>query len=141
MIKKIFGKTQKKIALICRDKELRRELIKYIFISVFGYVAVFICLYLLIDILGINERVSYFFIYVIFYVITYLLGVAFVFKTSHSNKKVFKFLIYIIIFFSLNNLIFNVILFSGLSYQIVVIITMFILFPLRFLSSKLVVYK
>jgi putative flippase GtrA len=131
----------KKIHTLAHDGQLRIELLKYICVSIGGYISLFIILYALIDLAHVNKRVAYFLVYAVFYFINYILNLSYIFKSRHSNKKAMKYMIYILIFFTLNNAIYNTILFTGISYKYAVIITMGILFPLRFLSSKFIIYK
>ncbi len=114
---------------------------KYLLISVIGYTLIFFGLYFFIDILNFSKTVSFIIIYAINYIIIYNIQLNYLFKTKHESKKLIKFIIYLLTFYLLANFLFNVFLKIGFLYLISTALTIIILFPLRLLILKKVVYK
>ncbi len=114
---------------------------KYVIISVIGYSIIFFGLYLFVDILNINEMISFMLIYAFNYVFLYTIQLKYLFKTKHSHKKLIRFIIYLVIFYLLAIFLFTIGTKIGLQYLLATGTTIIILFPLRLLILKKVVYK
>lgn len=117
------------------------ELLRYVGVSIFGYLTVFILMYLLVGGLKLNPQVAYFFTYFVVYVIDYTATLLLVFRKNHDQEKVKRYLAFLVVFFILNNLLFRSFTILGLNYIVAVVGVMVLLFPLKFISSKLVVFK
>jgi len=122
-------------------QSFKEEFSKYAIISLIGYPIIFIILYILVDVFGINKSIAFFITYTISYIIIYFVQLKLIFKKSHSFKKSIKFLIHIGVFFLLVNLIFNGLIIIKIQYLIATALTIVILFPIRFLSYKFFVYR
>jgi putative flippase GtrA len=117
------------------------EIVKYILLSAGGYIYVVVSLFVFVDFFEFNERVSYFMIYFLAYLFDYVLTMRFIFQKEHRNIVLLKYLIYLGIFFLLNNMLYGSILYFGTHYVIASVFVIMILFPLRFLTIKFVVFK
>lgn len=115
--------------------------IKYIIISIIGYSAIFLGLYILIDLYKVNKTLSFLIVYGITYVCLYFIQLKLLFKSSHSISKVLKFYAFILIFYILANMIFNIGLFLNFHYLISTAITVCLLMPIRFFVSKYYIFK
>ncbi len=80
-------------------------------------------------------------IYGLSYLLLYFLQLKFLFKTSHTKNKLIRFCISIFAFYVLANLLFNIGVYLELNYLISTLVTIVLLFPIRFLVSKFVVFK
>lgn len=116
------------------------EFTKYIFASALVYVILFTLLYLLIDLLQFNKSLGFFIAYLIAYPIAYLMQL-YIFQKSKKKENVIRFIFHIAFFFLLSNLSFNLLIYLKIHHFLATIITIFITFPLRFLSSKLIVFR
>lgn len=114
---------------------------KYIIISIIGYSIIFFGVYLFVDILNMNETISFLTIYAFNYVFLYMIQLKYLFKTKHNHKKVIRFIIYLVIFYLLATFLFTIGTKIGLQYLLATATTIIILFPLRLLILKKVVYK
>lgn len=126
---------------ILKNKEFLSQIIRYTYISIWGYAFVFVSLYLMVQVLKINESVSFMIVYGISYLILYSLQLKYLFKTKHDNSKLFRFCFSLLFFYALANLIYNICIHYQVNYLISTSLTIIILFPLRFIISKYFVYK
>ncbi|GEM_PF-1674850 len=117
------------------------QFIKYVLVSIFSYCYVFIGLYVLIDVFRVNKSLSFFIVYLIAYAMLYFIQLKYLFKQKHEHQKLVKFLLHIGFFFICNNLLFNLLIWIGLHYFIATAANILLLFPLRYLSSKFIVFK
>ena len=129
MVKKILDKKNKKIA------------VKYIFLSLVSYGFVFAGIIFLIEVLSISKTISFVIIYAINYLLLYTAQNKYLFKTKHNHKKLIRFIIYLVIFYLLAIFLFTIGTKIGLQYLLATGATILILFPLRLLVLKKVVYK
>lgn len=123
------------------NKKTKEQLIRYILISLFGYAFVFSGLYILVTVLNINESISFMLIYGLSYLMLYMLQLKFLFRTKHTNRRLFKFLISIAAFYIISNVIFNIGIYFELHYLIATVFTIGVLFPIRFIVSKFIIFK
>ncbi len=126
---------------ILKNKELQSQVLKYIFISFFGYSFVFISLYILVDILKTNKSIAFMIVYGVLYLMLYTIQLRLLFKTSHSYSKLIKFCLSLVFFYFLANVLYNTFNYFEINYLISTFITVLILTPLRFIISKFYVYK
>jgi len=129
MTKKILDKKNKKLA------------IKYILLSLVSYGFVFVGIIFLVEFSGISETMSFIIIYAINYLFLYIAQNKYLFKTKHDPNKLIRFIIYLVVFYILAIILFNTGTKLGLQYLITTALTIIILFPLRLLILKKVVYK
>jgi putative flippase GtrA len=124
-----------------KNKELHSQVIKYIFISLFGYSFVFLSLYILVEILKTNKSIAFMIVYGVLYLMLYTLQLRLLFKTTHSNSKLIKFCLSLVFFYLLANVLYNTFNYFEINYLISTFITVLILTPFRFIISKFYVYK
>lgn len=117
------------------------ELARYILISFFGYGFVFGLMYLLVNLIKEDPKVAFLVTYLLAYVLDYLVNLFVVFNKNHTNDKAIKYLGYLIVFYIVSNLLYRFIIDLGVNHLISVFLTMSLLFPLKFLSSKFIVFK
>lgn len=118
------------------------EFLKYGLSSIFTYAFIFGGTYFLTDIIGLKANISYLIILTTAYIFTYLLGATFIFSKNINSKSGYFFIWYVLIFWSLNNLVFNVLFKStDIHYLLIVIINIAVFAPLRFLALKFFVFK
>lgn len=123
------------------SRETFLQLIRYVYISIIGYSFVFGGLYLLVDVLHLNESIAFMIIYGLSYLLLYVLQLKFLFRTKHTKNKLIRFCISIFAFYLLANLLFNIGVYLELNYLISTVLTIALLFPIRFIVSKFVVFK
>jgi hypothetical protein len=129
MKKNILGKEKKKLAL------------KYILLSLLSYGFVFAGIIFFIEVLGISKNISFALIYAINYLCLYTAQNKYLFKTKHDSSKLIRFIIYLVFFYLLAIFLFTLGTKIGLQYLLATGTTILILFPLRLLILKKVVYK
>lgn len=117
------------------------EIAKYAFLSFVGYAFVFLFLYVFIDVFHFNTTYSFLIVYGIWYLMLYSLQLRFLFNTTHSKKRFLKFCIYLVVFYIIANVLFNLGIYFNQNYFIATLITILVLMPLRFLTTKYYVYK
>lgn len=119
----------------------RKLVFRYILISIFGYSFIFGGLYILVDWFEVNKTVSFVIIYGLNYIFLYSIQLALLFKTKHSSKKLIRYISSILLFYLCANLLYNFGLKLNLEYMLSSILTVVLLMPLRFLVSKLLVFR
>lgn len=124
-----------------KDKNLIKQIVRYIYISILGYGFVFSSLFLLVDVLKQDESLSFILVYGVLYLSLYFIQLKFLFNTKHQKSKLIKFILFLFVFYILSNILFNLFLYAEIHYLVATIITIGILTPLRFLTSKYYVYK
>ena len=123
------------------DKKNKKLAIKYILLSLVSYSFVFVGIIFLVEFSGISETMSFIIIYAINYLFLYIAQNKYLFKTKHNPNKLIRFIIYLVVFYILAIILFNTGTKLGLQYLITTALTIIILFPLRLLILKKVVYK
>lgn len=121
-------------------KNTFKEVISYVSASTVLYILLFSGLFILIDILNVNASISFFIIYALVYPLSYICQ-KLIFKNIISSNSVIKFILHILVFMFLSNITFNILLFLHLHYFLCSFITIAILFPMRFISSKYIVFR
>lgn len=119
---------------------MKQQPAKYILISFFMYFYIFISLWVYVEICNFNDIYSYFFIYFSMYVLDYYLTLKWVFQKKHSKNIFIKYLIYLVSFLLLNTYIYKTIS-SYIFYMHAAFIVAILIFPLRYVVSKKIVYK
>lgn len=130
----------KKISGLISKKSLA-EIAKYILVSLGGYLFVTLSMYIFVDLLKFNKSLSYFGVYIFAYLFDYLLTLKYVFQKEHKHILLLKYATYLVVFFVLNNLIYNLMIYLDIHYMLSTITVMAILFPLRFSTIKYVIFK
>ncbi|WP_431158436.1 GtrA family protein [Winogradskyella poriferorum] len=110
-------------------------------ISLIGYCFVFSGLFLFVDVLNINQSLAFMIIYGLSYMLLYFLQLKVLFQTQHTKGKLIKFLLSIFVFYVLANLLFNIGVYLNLNYLIATVLTIGLLFPIRFMVSKFIIFK
>lgn len=117
------------------------EVRSYIEVSLVAYAIVFVLMYLFVDIVRLNRSVSFLLTYAIAYVFDYFSNLRFVFRQTHSNLRLVKYLIYLVVFFFLANFVFLMTDKLNLHYILATFLTLAIVFPLRFISLRFLVFR
>ena len=138
IIDNIIKNFQKSLNLMYNEKS---NILKYISVSLISYFYILILLYFLVSKLNHDKLYSYVFVYISVYVIEYTLTLIFVFKKTHSTKKFFKFIIYILLFLCISSILYKYFLILKVNYLIGAILVAIILMPLRYFFNKLWVYE
>lgn len=123
------------------SKKSLAEIARYILVSLGGYLSVVFSMYIFVDLLKNSKSLSYFGIYLFAYLFDYLLTLKYVFQKEHKHSLLLKYVIYLGVFFVLNNLLYNLMIYLNIHYLISTITVMAILFPLRFSTIKYVIFK
>jgi len=123
------------------SKENKEQILKYIYISIFGYGFVFSGLYVLIDVFNIDKSVAFMVVYGISYLFLYTLQLKYLFKTEHNIYKLLRFCGSLVFFYLCANLFYNIGLWFQINYLWATVLSIIILMPLRFLVAKLFVFK
>jgi len=113
---------------------------RYISTSIVLYFYVFFGLWICVEKFGFDDFFSYIVIYSSVYLINYLVAIKWVFKLNHRKIVVTKYLIYLATFLVIHSLVYKTIK-EHLYFMNAAIIAAVILFPLRYISSKLFVFK
>jgi|SaaInlStandDraft_1057018.scaffolds.fasta_scaffold72668_3 hypothetical protein len=123
------------------DKEKKELALKYVLLSLLSYGFVFVGIILFIEVIGVSKNISFAVIYGINYLCLYTAQNKYLFKTKHNNSKLIRFVIYLVVFYFLAIFLFTIGTKIGLQYLVATGTTIIILFPLRLLILKKVVYK
>ncbi len=122
-------------------EEYATQTVKYILISLFGYSYVFIMMYVLKGLYRVHASLAYVLVYLSVYAIDYYVTSRYLFKTKSDVNKITKYIIYLVVFFAVSNVIFNALVFFRLHYLIATFAVVVLLFPARFLTNKFIVFK
>ncbi|TXE05854.1 hypothetical protein ES711_14940 [Gelidibacter salicanalis] len=114
---------------------------KYTVLSVFGYLYVFTTLYILVDFFSINKTISFILSYGSWYIVLYVLQLKYLFQTHHNKRKMLRFYASLLFFYIWANLFYNLGIKYEIHYLLSTLITIIILLPLRFVVSKMFVFK
>lgn len=117
------------------------NIIRYISVSIISYIYVLSLLYILVSKFNFEKLISYIFVYISVYFIEYILTLIFVFNKSHSTRKLFRFIIYVILFLLISSILYKFLLEIRLNYLIAAILVAVMLMPIRYFFNKIWVYK
>jgi len=113
------------------------QFFKYGIGSIFTYFFLFAGVYILTDLVGLRANWSYLIVLTLTYGLNYLLAAKFIFIKDFTRNNFILFGIYVLIFWVLNNIFFNILFkFSDIHYLIITTINVAIFAPLRFLSLR-----
>lgn len=116
-------------------------ILKYINISGVGYAYVFLFLFILVEYAKMNETISFILVYGSWYVLQYFFQLRYLFNKKHNKNFAYRYIIYIVFFFTLTTLVYSIGIGQQVHYIISYIITIFIIMPIRFLILKNFVFK
>lgn len=118
-----------------------RDSVAYFGVSVLAYGLVFGLMFLFVDVFGLNRRLAFFFTYLIAYIFDYIANCRAVFRREHSHHRLLGYIAYLAVFFGLANALFHVLGYLGVHYLLETFLTLVILFPLRFVALRYVVFR
>lgn len=119
----------------------QRFYLKYILISTIGYIFNFTSLFVMVDLLDFNRRISFIIVYGLVYIFLYSVQLKYLFAKKHDSYKLFRYLIAIVLFYISANIFYNLGLYFGIHYLISTALTIVILMPLRIIVYSRFVYK
>lgn len=114
---------------------------RYILVSAFGQAYNFLGMFVLVHFLKVNETLSFILVYGFGYIWGYLLTVRYVFSHAHSNVKLLKYILHTVFFLAVGSLLFHGLVLIHINYMIATFLTIVLLFPVRFIVYKLLVFK
>lgn len=118
------------------------QIVRYGIVSVTSLLVTLGLNYLFIHILGLATRLGYLLSTTLGYTYMYFSSTIFTFRQKVNYENSRYFLVYIAVFWSLNNLFFNVIYsLTHWHYQLITLLNIAIFFPVRFYSQKYLVFK
>lgn len=113
------------------------QFLKYGIVSVAGYAFQFIGTYLFTEIVGLKANLSYFITITLAYLVLYSLHAGFIFSTKMTPHNFKRYVIYVVVFWFLNNVLFNYIFFIfALHYFVNITINIVVFAPIRFFVSR-----
>lgn len=138
---KTLSSLSKKLNTVIRHQEAVR-FIKYSAVGLLSYLLIFAGQVFLIEVVGIQPLISNIIVYAIAYTVMFFVQQQLIFKSDKSKKAAVLFLLHIVVFYTLNNLLFYLIHdLLGFSYVIAFFSNIAMLLPLRYASSKFIVFK
>ncbi|MCB9805578.1 GtrA family protein [Candidatus Nomurabacteria bacterium] len=109
---------------------------------ILSQVIIIVFMFLTVNLLGLNEKISYATILTLIYAGAYLSYTKYVFKTDHSKKRLFRFIqILIFSWFSNNGMFFVFTEIAHLHYILATIGNTLVLGSVRFLLNKYYVFE
>lgn len=123
------------------SQENKYFFIKYVLISLLSYGFVFSSLIILVDYFNINKTIAFTMVYLVNYIFLYAVQLKYLFKTYHHSKKLIRYISFILVFYFLANIIYNIGLRLGINYLLSTALTIVILMPFRIITSKRFVFK
>jgi len=113
------------------------QFFKYGIGSIFTYGFLFLGVYVLTSVVGLKANISYLIVLTLTYGLNYLLAAKFIFIKDFTRNNFILFGVYVLIFWILNNLFFNILFkFTFVHYLLITAINIAIFAPLRFLSLR-----
>lgn len=134
-------KILEKLKSFIHKPQNKTQLKRYVLISLFSYIYIFGMLYLMIDIWKFNKTLSFLLVYGFAYLFLYTVQLKYLFNTQHKNNKLFKFILSILLFYIMSNVFYNLFLFLNINYLVATVFTILLLFPIRFLVLRNIVYR
>lgn len=124
------------------SKIFQQNIVKYISVSIFTYTVLFGMMIYMNEYLLLKKQVSYALSYILGYILSFILQAKIVFLSGYSKKIFFLYILQIIFFFISGNFLFyflNYII--SINYIFSTLLVIFLLFPLRYLVAKKIVFK
>jgi putative flippase GtrA len=119
----------------------RRESFRYMCVSLIAYLLVFALMFLFVDIIGTNCSLAFFISYALAYVCDYISSLRFIFNKEHNTKRLIFYVCYLLIFFSIGNVVYLSLEKLGLNHIIQAFLAMVLVFPLRYNALKYIVFR
>lgn len=88
-----------------------------------------------------NKTLAFTLVYGVNYIFLYVVQLRYLFNTEHHIYKLVRFVSFILIFYLLANIIYNIGLKLNINYLLSTALTIIILMPFRFIASKKIVFK
>lgn len=123
------------------NKENKEFFVKYILISILGYLFIFLSLFILIDLFKMNKAISFLIVYAVNYMFLYVVQLKYLFKKKHDRNKIVRFYGTLLFFYFLANMLYNLGIYLRIHYFFSTLLTIVILMPFRFIVSKFFVFK
>lgn len=122
--------------------EAIKQFLKYVFTGGLSYIFVFAGLIFLVEYIKFSSTLSFAIIYAINYVVMYFVHLKYIFSKDHSRRTLLRFTLHIFVFYLVNNLMYYFLdQILDLNYILSLVLNIGLLFPLRFLSIKLFVFR
>ena len=83
------------------------QLLRYGVVTVLGYLGIIFSNVILNEVFHLNTRLSYLVVISLSYIINYFVNTKFVFRVNFVRKIAVKYIIYLVIFWLLNNFVFG----------------------------------
>ncbi len=119
----------------------QKKLTLYIIQSLLSYVFIFLFIYFSVDFLKFDTFYSYVSGYGLNYLATFFIQNLIFSQQKASPTKALRFILHVFIFYVLNVFSFWILIHNDLNHYIAIFINIVAFFPLRFLSSKYIVFK
>ncbi len=122
---------------------LRKHLvpIKYLLGSVLVYTFILLAIYILVDLIGVDEVPAYVAVYLTAYIFEYTITLVIVFNERHRWGKVLKYIVYLAAFLGLSTMLFKLLISLGIHYLIAIMAIAILLMPVRYIVNKYWVYR
>jgi hypothetical protein len=117
------------------------KILDYIRISLIGYSFIFLSVYCCVELLGLNDELSVAVIYFIWYIMQYGLHIKSFAPNGHDSKNLRNYIVFIGFNYFVTNGVYALISLNNWNYEIKLVITIFVMFPLRFLFINKVLYN
>lgn len=115
--------------------------LRYLAISIISYLYTLSGLFLLVEFLAINEVISFILVYGSTYLILYTVQLKYLFNKKHNKMKLIRYLMSIISFYILANVLYNLGLLLSFPYILSAVLGIGLIIPLRIIVYKYYVYK
>ncbi len=122
---------------------LRKHLvpIKYLLGSVLVYTFILSAVYILVDLIGVDEVPAYLTVYLTAYILEYTITLVLVFNERHRWGKVLKYIVYLAAFLGLSTMLFKLQISLGIHYLIATMAIAILLMPVRYVINRYWVYR
>jgi putative flippase GtrA len=118
------------------------QLIRYGAVTVFSYLFLLTGMYVLVDFLALHPGISYCLVLSIVYIGVYIAQSRFVFKVTFTQKRFFRYLMTLALFWVANNLIFNLLtVYFSIHYMVAALINIVGFGLIRFFIQKKFVFE
>lgn len=117
------------------------HIMKYILASLAMYICISIVLFVAVDFYEFPRVASYVVIYFLSYIVDYIVNLRFIFSGIHSHGMVYRYTIHVGFFYLLNVGLFKVLTHMGVGYLLATWGIVALLFPARYMSYRLYVYR
>ncbi|NLZ24527.1 hypothetical protein GX888_02155 [Candidatus Dojkabacteria bacterium] len=116
-------------------------IMRYILISIIGYTSLGLLMLFFQSVLKLSNTLSFSLSYFLLLIFDYISNLRFVFKTKYSKNTILKYILYIVFFQFLSTGCYYLLNKLHLDSYLTSYIVMFSLFPLKYLTTKYIVFK